>query len=228
MKDRSDDLSHHEWTLLPQSYISLLIRTMFGRGVGGGCNGHVRIDFQVQTLFHQISMFLQYEQWGTGICHVRIIFLAKTSTFWGLYWHAALSCHLPPLQQSSTPSNYLFYCWSLPRSGPTFPTIIFSTALVFEETCILKMGYTLIWLSSCVTREVWTGWGLSGFVIYNSPKIDFIFILVSNPFTTHWQIWRRAKMVEKTQLLHFLTHGFILETLLDFPNAYQCIYILLK
>ena len=48
-------------------------------------NGHVRIVFQVKTLIHQISMFLQYEQWGGDKCRVRIAFLAKASTFWGLY-----------------------------------------------------------------------------------------------------------------------------------------------
>ena len=56
-----------------------------GGGGGGGANGHVRIVFQVRTLVHQISMFIQYEQWERGKCHVRIAFLVKTMTFWPLY-----------------------------------------------------------------------------------------------------------------------------------------------
>ena len=45
----------------PSTSMCITIRTMLGSGGGGGGgNGHVRIVFQVKTLVHQISMFLQY------------------------------------------------------------------------------------------------------------------------------------------------------------------------
>ena len=46
-----------------------------------------------------------------------------------------------------------------------------------------------------------------------------------------WRKYRHSEAYIKlmdTQLLYFLTHGYLLQTLLDFPNAYQCVYILLK
>ena len=61
-------------------------------------------------------------------------------------------------------------CWSLPRSGRLPCSVLL---WFFEEISILKKGYILIWLSCYVTRELRTGQGLSGFVVYNSPTIDF-------------------------------------------------------
>ena len=40
MKDRSDDPSHHDGTLLPQSYISLPTATEADRNCAGGSRGH--------------------------------------------------------------------------------------------------------------------------------------------------------------------------------------------
>ena len=51
MKDRSDDPSHHEQTLLPRSYISLL-NLLYARSYRQGCTSVTHHSFEGSVLFN--------------------------------------------------------------------------------------------------------------------------------------------------------------------------------
>ena len=157
MKDRSDDLSHHERTLLPQSYISLLIRTMFGRGWEEGVMAMLGLIFRYKHCSIKYQCFYNTNNGERVYAMFELFFWRKHrhSVAYIDTPHSLATCH-PCNNHQHRPTIYSIVGHCLDQA-PHFQLIIFSTALVFEETCILKMGYTLIWLSSCVTREVWTG-----------------------------------------------------------------------